>query len=172
MHLRISYANVLLPALVFGMTNVVTVPSLQVNSNLDALDQVLDWFESFKEDPLPVQTWLQCQLAIAEGFTNAVRHAHCSLPESTPIRLELTFQNEIIEIRIWDYGPPFDMDFFISTLPETVDTEAEGGRGILLMKAIATQLSYRRVDNEKNCLLIVKDYSEAIEVEAKVSEVN
>ena len=53
---------------------------------------------------------MQGQLAVAEGFTNAVRHAHKGLPLETPIKLEVTVFNERLEIKIWDYGQPFDLE--------------------------------------------------------------
>jgi len=62
--------------------------ALRVDTTLDALDQVLTWFESFRNAGIPDPIWAECQLALVEGFTNAVRHAHRALPESTPIDIE------------------------------------------------------------------------------------
>ena len=84
--------------------------SLQVNTDLTALDRVLKWYEQLQDLPIPEHIWMQGQLAIAEGFTNAVRHAHKGLPLETPIRLEVAVFNERLEIKIWDYGQPFDLE--------------------------------------------------------------
>jgi serine/threonine-protein kinase RsbW len=45
---------------------------------------------------------------VSEAFTNAVRQAHKNLPRETPIELEITVFNERLEIKIWDWGEPFD----------------------------------------------------------------
>jgi len=48
--------------------------SLQVNTDMNSLTKVLDWFEQLQDLSLPNEVWFQFQLALAEGFTNAVRH--------------------------------------------------------------------------------------------------
>jgi len=83
--------------------------SLQLNTDIKAVAQVLSWLEQL--DPLPIipeAVLHQCKLAVVEGFTNAVRHAHKNLPRETPIELEITVFNERLEIKIWDRGKPFD----------------------------------------------------------------
>ncbi|MDX2273138.1 MAG: ATP-binding protein [Cyanobacteriota bacterium] len=142
---------------------VVQTFSLRVDTSLDALNQVLSWFEAFKNDPIPSSVWMKCQLALVEGFTNTVRHAHKSLAADTPIDLELTLLPEGLEIRIWDQGAPFDMMAFIEKIGDKVDEEAEGGRGIHLMKVIASHLSYTRLADGRNCLLLQKDYADELD---------
>ncbi|HIK18538.1 MAG TPA: ATP-binding protein [Leptolyngbyaceae cyanobacterium M33_DOE_097] len=128
---------------------------LQVNTDLNALPKVLTWFDQFNCPPINYQTWLKCQLALAEGFTNAVRHAHRGKPSTLSIELEVAMFPERMEIRIWDWGAPFDLEKAIHRMP---GKEAEGGRGIPLMCRIADVLSYTRIDNKRNCLLIIKQY--------------
>ena len=82
--------------------------SLQLNSDIKAVAQVLGWLEQLDPLPIPVAVLHQCKLAVVEGFTNAVRHAHKDLPIETPIELEITVFNERVEIKIWDGGKPFD----------------------------------------------------------------
>ncbi|MEG3877192.1 ATP-binding protein [Microcoleus sp. herbarium7] len=84
--------------------------SLQVNTDISALTIVLEWFEQLKDLSLPKEVWYQFQLALAEGFTNAVRHAHKNLPAETPIQLEITVFNGRLEFKIWDCGPCFDFE--------------------------------------------------------------
>lgn len=83
---------------------------LEVNTDLTALEGVLKWYDQLQDLPIPESVWMQGQLAVAEGFTNAVRHAHKDLPLETPIKLEVTVFNERLEIKIWDYGQPFDLE--------------------------------------------------------------
>jgi len=49
---------------------------LTVNSDLDQLEAVLNWFDRLSDPGVPTDLWMQAQLALVEGFTNAVRHAH------------------------------------------------------------------------------------------------
>ncbi|HLO49953.1 MAG TPA: ATP-binding protein [Kamptonema sp.] len=83
---------------------------LRVKSELSALTEVLNWYERLKHLPIPKSEWWKCQLALAEGFTNAVRHAHRGMPLETPIELEIMVFKGLLEIRIWDSGQPFDFD--------------------------------------------------------------
>lgn len=131
---------------------------LQVRTELVALNQVLSWFEDFDHTFIPEGVWLQCQLALAEGFTNVVRHAHKGKPSTTAIDLQVVILEDRLEIRIWDYGPQTNLDEVIDTLPQEMDREAEGGRGLKLMKKVADVLKYQRGDDQRNCLLIVKQY--------------
>jgi serine/threonine-protein kinase RsbW len=82
---------------------------LQVNTELKAVDQVLQWYEQLELLQIPKQVLAQCQLALVEGITNAVRHAHKGLPLETPIKVEITVFNNRLEMKVWDYGQPFDL---------------------------------------------------------------
>ena len=84
--------------------------NLQVNTDLNDLTLVLDWFEQLQDLSLSNEVWYQFQLALAESFTNAVRHAHKNLPAETPIQLEIMVFNGRLELRVWDCGPRFDFD--------------------------------------------------------------
>ena len=128
---------------------------LHVNTDLQHLGQVLEWFNQVDPIPMPEADWLQCQIALAEGFTNAVRHAHQDLPRDTPIELELEIYPDHIEIRIWDLGPPFDLSQTLANLPEPHPL-ATGGRGLYLMHQSTDLLCYNRVNGHKNCLRMVK----------------
>ncbi|MEG3957939.1 ATP-binding protein [Microcoleus sp. herbarium2] len=91
--------------------------SLQVNTDLNALTKVLEWFEQLKDLSLPNEVWWKFQLALAEGFTNAVRHAHKNMPVETPVQLEIIVLNGRLELKVWDCGPYFDFD---AKLKETI----------------------------------------------------
>jgi serine/threonine-protein kinase RsbW len=84
--------------------------SLQVNTELNDLTRVLEWFEQLQDLSIPNEVWWQFQLALAEGFTNAVRHAHKNLPVETPVQLEITVFDGCWELKVWDCGPHFDFD--------------------------------------------------------------
>ncbi|MBD1828255.1 ATP-binding protein [Microcoleus vaginatus GB1-A2] len=132
---------------------------LQVNTGLSALDRVLSWFAQLYEQRIPTSVWIRCQLALAEGFTNAVRHAHEGKRPDLPVDIEVAVSTESVEIKIWDSGAAFDLEQKIKDMSEKIDPEASGGRGLKLMKDIADSLSYTRTANDRNCLSIVKNYT-------------
>lgn len=131
---------------------------LQVKTDLNELVEVLAWFNQLYQDSIPKIDWLKCQTALAEAFTNVVRHAHKDRPLETPIELEAALSSDYLEIRILDYGPQFDLEYKVSILPSEVDETATGGRGLYLLKQIADGISYTR-DGDRNCLLLVKKFS-------------
>ncbi|ESA36720.1 anti-sigma regulatory factor (ser thr protein kinase) [Leptolyngbya sp. Heron Island J] len=128
---------------------------LIVQSRLEDLTQVQQWFDRFcVASQLP---WLeavfdQVNLALAEGFTNAVRHAHKDLPSDTPIEIDLFLWKERLEVQVWDMGKPFDPDKLPEPKPGTLKV---GGYGWFLMRRLA-DVNYERNDLGRNCLRIVK----------------
>jgi serine/threonine-protein kinase RsbW len=130
-----------------------------VKTDLEALAQVLAWFDQFNHPTLPRSVWLQCQLALAEGFTNAVRHAHRGKPIDTPIEIVVYLKPDCFELQVWDQGEEFDLNRVFDTLSLEMDQRAEGGRGLKLMKRMADILRYERSDDGRNCLRIVKYFS-------------
>jgi serine/threonine-protein kinase RsbW len=133
--------------------------SFTVKNDLKALDKVLNDFEEINQPWIPRKDWLQCQLALAEGFTNAVRHAHKGFPSDVPIHIEITLTLERIELRIWDYGNPFDLEGFLQQKNGEDTRWAGHGQGLPILQQIADQLSYIRTDDHRNCLIIVKQFS-------------
>ena len=132
--------------------------TLHLTTEIQLLNEVFSWFDQFDCPPVPNRAWMQCQLALAEAFTNAVRHAHQGLPSDTPIDLEVSILPESLEIRIWDCGPGLDLPAKLKSLSQHRDKDAEGGRGLLLIELIADHMSYSKTENNRNCFLIVKHY--------------
>jgi serine/threonine-protein kinase RsbW len=131
---------------------------LTVRSDLTVLNQVQDWFKLFCLQNSSKFLWLESQLyplnlALTEGFTNAVRHAHQKLPLETAIELDLTLWDDRIEIRIWDHGQPFDPDVLEEPKPGTL---RKGGYGWFLLRRLADRVVYERCSDGRNCLIIVK----------------
>lgn len=142
---------------------------LTVESDVNFLTQVLAWFEEFCLQHVSHQNWsdkqLYClKLAIAEGFTNAVRHAHHKLPPETPIVIEIGVWLDRIEIRLWDYGEPFNPDLVKEPEPGTL---CEGGYGWFLLRRLSDRVVYERCSDGRNCLLIVKNRLEEVKLSEK-----
>ena len=80
----------------------------RLNSDIKGVTLVLWWIERIENiQTIPEAVLQQCKLAVVEGFTNAVRHAHKNLPLETPIDLAFSVFEERLEIEIWDSGQPF-----------------------------------------------------------------
>jgi serine/threonine-protein kinase RsbW len=117
---------------------------LSVSSHLEELSAVQQWFQTrifFLAEGYPwiTEQFDQLNLALAEGFTNAVRHAHVNLPSSTPIEIELIVSPEKVEIRIFDQGAPFDPNTLGEIQPGVLQ---EGGYGWFLLRRLADQVTY------------------------------
>ncbi|OUL19710.1 anti-sigma regulatory factor [Nostoc sp. 106C] len=140
------------------MLSIVQHDRLTVKSELKLLNQVQQWFEQFCRQNLAQLNWSDTQLyrlnlALAEGFTNAVRHAHSALPPDTTIDIEVCLWIDRLEMRIWDYGQPFNPDAIVEPEPGTLQV---GGYGWFLLRRLTDRVVYERGSDGRNCLLIVK----------------
>lgn len=132
---------------------------LQVPTSLANSEQVLSWFNQLNQPPISdIKIWWQCQTLLQEGFTNAVEHAHQNLPSETLIDIEAMRFSKHIEIRIWDYGSPFNLEQKLKEISEFEDNNGDRGRGLKIMSEMADKLSYERKNEQRNCLFIIKYY--------------
>ncbi|WP_224086353.1 ATP-binding protein [Nostoc sp. MS1] len=143
------------------MLGIMQHDQLTIKSELKLLNLVQQWFEDFSLKYLSQLGWTESQLyrlnlALAEGFTNAVRHAHRSLPPETTIEIEVSLWINKIELRIWDHGKPFDPNAIAEPEPGTLQV---GGYGWFLLRRLADRVVYEREDG-RNCLVIVKHLKE------------
>jgi len=131
---------------------------LQVVSKLDVVAQVQLWFRETCRSLDGESAWVgshcdRLALALTEGFTNAVRHAHADLPPETGIDIDLALDTDQVEIRIWDHGGPFNPEL----LPEPQPGELlDSGYGWFLLRRLADKVTYQRAKDGRNCLSIVK----------------
>jgi serine/threonine-protein kinase RsbW len=136
--------------------SVLETKRIHVNTDLNELSRVLEWFQDLSQESVNAEDWMQCQIALAEGFTNVVRHAHQSLPPQTLIEIDLNFYPNHVEMRIWDCGPPFSLIEQIDHHRTSVTDSSISGRGLMLLQKIANELDYTRVDETRNCLSLIK----------------
>ncbi len=132
--------------------------NLQIKTDLEALAEILSWFARLYSPQIPRQIWLRCELALAEGFTNAVRHAHKDKSKEVPIDVEVTISDDTIEMEIWDSGAGFDLKQYLETMPKSEDNQTGGGRGLQLIQKTTDDFSYTRTADNRNCLLMIKFY--------------
>ena len=142
---------------------------IRLNSDIYALVQLQGWFKQFKS-LLPNIFWMQCDLVLVEVFTNAVCYAHEGLPEETPIDIELYIDDteKSIELKIWDYGQPFNLQTEIERLVneaqknkdfENVDDIPTGGRGLILTQTIADDSRYESNVSGRNFVAMTKSFA-------------
>lgn len=133
---------------------------LQVPTDLKSLEDILAWFEKITAPFLAADLMYRCQIALTEGFTNVVRHAHRGLSNATPIDIEVKIFSNCIEMQIWDVGKSFDFEKTLHLLREqNIDPlEREGGRGLMFMSKLTDELAYHRVENSRNCLIMRKRF--------------
>jgi serine/threonine-protein kinase RsbW len=141
-----------------SMLRMVKRDHLTVKSDLKVLELVQQWFNQFCQQHLVQVGWSESErsrltLALAEGFTNAVRHAHRSLPPETTIDIEVCLWMDRLEMRIWDYGKPFNPDAIVEPKPGTLQV---GGYGWYLLRRLGDRVVYERGTDGRNCLLIIK----------------
>ena len=149
---RFSLAKVLRPL------NILKQSTYETKTDPKALKGVLSWFDSFHALPIPQEDWLQCQLALIEGFTNAGRHAHKGLPLETPVTIAVTVTDEYLDMQIWDCGPGFDFQAMLERKLETTTSDSEGGRGLRIMYRVADIVEYKPPPDQRNCLHIRKRF--------------
>ncbi|MDB9529823.1 anti-sigma regulatory factor [Oscillatoria sp. CS-180] len=131
---------------------------LVIDSRLEALLTVQQWFQTLYDSLEPELNWVEeycdrLNIAIAEGFTNAVRHAHAMLPAETPVVINVVLKESRIDIHIWDHGDPFDPDKLDE--PEPGSLLQGGGYGWFLLRRAADQVAYERQD-DRNRLTITQ----------------
>ena len=121
---------------------------LRVGSRLEDLAIVQQWFQDVVHqfshslsEPIvwPQNSFDRINLAIAEGFTNAVRHAHVDMPPDTPVIIECALQPQRIEVCIFDQGEPFDPSKLAEPEPGTL---REGGYGWFLIRRLVDEVTY------------------------------
>ncbi len=140
--------------------------SLRVKTDIYELTTVQKWFQQFGNslhNKMPERISSQMNLLLAEGFANVIYHAHEQLAADTPIDIEVVFSQNAIEIRIWDFGQPFNLLKKLNEIQQTeidlsdIDNLPTGGRGLQITDAIADKFSYERFNN-RNCLVICKNF--------------
>lgn len=130
---------------------------LLTKTHLGELAIVLDWLNQICQTEISRDVLIQCQTILAEAFTNAVRHAHRDLDMETPIEIEAGLDGHWLELRVWDLGPAFELNYLLHN-SQLTSPDAVGGRGIHLIAQLTDRSSYERIEDKRNCLLMVKQY--------------
>lgn len=149
---------------------------LAVASDLAAMDAVLGWFEGIPHADVPSLLWLQAQMALVEGFTNAVRHAHADLDPPPDVLLSVDLSDDDFRLDVMDHGQPFDFESALAQLEaeakgiehDPLAREAHWGLFLLmkLRRDHGWTITYRRQENDLNCLCLRHPFRDAGELDS------
>lgn len=126
---------------------------LNVPSELNFLIVVENWLlDSLKVALGDSVDWKsqapRLRLALAEAYSNVVRHAHRDQP-NLPILFRLEVKDRDVALEIWDRGNGYNITNYIEPNPED---KQESGYGWLIMQRLMDRVEYRLQVNGLNCL--------------------
>jgi serine/threonine-protein kinase RsbW len=95
-----------------------------------------------------------CELVFEEVVTNIIKHGYSDDREHD-IEVSIDFPDSAIVMRFEDDGEPFDPLKHTPTRHTGSIVDAKvGGRGLALLRAVASRLDYTRTPNQRNCLVV------------------
>ncbi|MCP2732486.1 ATP-binding protein [Limnofasciculus baicalensis] len=126
---------------------------LNVPSELNFLIVVENWLlDSLKVALGDSVDWKiqapRLRLALAEAYSNVVRHAHRDQP-NLPILFRLEIKDRDVALEIWDRGNGYNISNYIEPDPQD---KQESGYGWLIMQRLMDRVEYRLQVNGLNCL--------------------
>jgi serine/threonine-protein kinase RsbW len=136
---------------------------LRVKTDLNEITQVLEWFGKFDNLCVIDRVLMYAKIALAEGFTNAVRHAHQHRHPDTPIDIYAFVFPHYLEVCIWDEGEAFDLANLMDTVEQQYPNllEHEEHWGGTIFKKLSTdygwKIHYRcpaAPGSDRNCLTL------------------
>ena len=113
-----------------------SVGSALINDLLEAMT-IREW---------PATDLFRTQLAYEEAIVNAIRHGNKCDPDKT-VRVEMSCDDERVTIRITDQGPGFDPKKIPDPRQDDL-LEVPGGRGVLLISEVMSEVSYNDLGNQ------------------------
>jgi serine/threonine-protein kinase RsbW len=128
---------------------------LHIPSDLKFREVVENWIlNTVKIELENPNNWEQLsnriKLALAEAFSNVVRHAHKEKPD-LPVLLRLEIENNHICLEIWDYGQGYDISNY--NPPDPCDRQL-GGYGWLIINRLIDKVEYNLQVDGRNCLTL------------------
>jgi anti-sigma regulatory factor (Ser/Thr protein kinase) len=121
-------------------------------ATLTGIPAIDGWIEDIaaKWDDLAADVLFRARVCVAEIAANVLEHG-CVHPGRDEIRIALRRRGPAIEIEISDTGREFDPTKPIAA--RSADADAARGRGLRLMQAYASAMTYRR-EGGRNVLLL------------------
>jgi serine/threonine-protein kinase RsbW len=134
------------------MTDVLARRSFRGLSTADAIDAVHDELEGLWQDAPFVQDVDQMTFttAVIEAASNIVQHAEPATAVPVELGVDISVQPTLLRARVSAFHakPPFGpMD------PGTPDEDSESGRGLALIQALVTTVTFQRQDRTNTWIL-------------------
>jgi serine/threonine-protein kinase RsbW len=126
---------------------------LHVPSDIRFLIMAEDWLlGSLKLEVGETVDWskqsARLRLALAEAYSNVVRHAHREQPH-LPVVLCLEIRDRELALEIWDLGEGYDPE---SYRPPSPEERQEHGYGWMILNRLMDRVEYQPQINGRNCL--------------------
>lgn len=107
---------------------------------------ITDLLDAMTEREWPATDLFRTQLAYEEAIVNAIRHGNRCDAEKT-VTVEMTCDSERVVIKITDQGEGFDPKQIPDPRQDEL-LEAPGGRGVLLISEIMSDVTYNDRGNQ------------------------
>ena len=116
--------------------------AFEMSAQIAAVDPMVISLKATVAGQLPESKLVGLEVALAEALVNIVVHA-VKPPHDKPVMIEVSLDSEAATFVISDKGVSAPPDLFenASSL-EMIDTMAEGGRGLSLIRFFADEVSY------------------------------
>lgn len=88
-------------------------------------------------------------LALTEACANVVQHAG----EHEEYQVDVCIDDRVCRISVFDHGPGFDVESVIAATPPS---PLEGGRGLLLMRALVDELQFLGAEDGRHGVVLEK----------------
>jgi serine/threonine-protein kinase RsbW len=134
------------------MTDVLARRSFRGLSTADAIDSVHDELDGLWQDAPFVQDVDQMTFttAVIEAASNIVQHAEPATAAPVELGVDISVQSTLLRAHVSAFHakPPFGpMD------PGTPDDDSESGRGLALIQALVTTVTFQREDGTNTWIL-------------------
>lgn len=127
-----------------------------MNAEISALTDILDRIGNLlSQHGISGDLISDIELAIDEAVTNSILHGYGE-NETGTIRLLIQLHSDRVEMTIEDQGVPFDPTTFEPVTNDgNISDRVPGGLGIVLIRNVMDEVTYRREDGN-NILRLVK----------------
>lgn len=129
--------------------------SLHLPAELDHLSVFLEHIREIAQTAGLAEAQIsRLELAVEEALVNVFNYAYSGQTRTGAVFCQVTVQVGGLTVDIVDEGPPFDP--LARADPDTnleLDQRQPGGLGVLLIKNLVDEVSYRR-ENERNVLTL------------------
>jgi serine/threonine-protein kinase RsbW len=132
------------------------VTTISLKNRIEELQRLEGFLREFFDDnQIPDQELNSVHLILEELVTNAVFHGYDDDREHE-ILIRLALEGEDLRIEVEDDGRAFDpLKVPAAEIAPTLEEQQIGGMGILLVKSLASEIRYQRIDG-KNHLTLLK----------------